>query len=527
MRSYNAAIYCRLSRDDENNLESESITNQKRMLAKYANERSWKILDYYIDDGYSGTSFNRPEFQRMINDIESKKINLVIAKDLSRLGRDYIQTGYYLEVYFPQKGVRFLAVNDGIDTNCNDNDIAPFRNILNEMYAKDISKKIRTAFRIKAENGEFIGAFAPYGYKKDPKNKNRLIIDEEAANNVRRIFYQAKEGNGLNSIARMLNNEGIVNPTYYKKLKGSNYINNMIIRETKYWTNSTIRKILSNNVYLGIMSQGKQKTESFKCKKKVTNSPKDWIVVEDSHEPIIDREIWDNVQKLLSVRKRSMENGANHIFSGIIKCRDCGRYMSLGRKTNGYQYFVCGTYKNYGSNNCTRHGIGYGNINEVVMNDLKRHMSLLEPCKSNLVSALISAWSSRYNSFNAKTQKEIKTLENRIAEIDLLIKNIYEDKVKGNISQERFLKLSSDFEQEQTKLKNKLGELSLIADTKKESFFKKDYWEDRIDRYFMVADFSESIIRALIERVEIGERKLIDGVFTQEINIQYKFSRRK
>jgi len=324
---YKIAVYCRLSRDDENNMESESIINQKRMLTKYVEEHGWTVGGYYVDDGYSGTTFSRPDFLRMLSDIESKKINMVITKDLSRLGRDYIQTGYYLEVYFPQKDVRYIALNDNIDTSGKDNDIAPFKNILNEMYAKDISKKVRAAFRSKAENGEFIGSVAPYGYKKHPENKNRLIVDEIAADVVRRVFNMTLEGYGLNKIVRVFNSEGILNPTMYKKQQGLTYVNNLRLEGTTYWTNSTIRKILGNIVYTGVMAQGKQRTKSFKCKKKVSCSENDWVVVEGTHEPIIAPETWDAVQGMLSVRKRAMSDGETHLFAGLVKCIDCGRFI--------------------------------------------------------------------------------------------------------------------------------------------------------------------------------------------------------
>ncbi len=520
---YKVAVYCRLSRDDDNNLESESIVNQKRMLTKYVEEHGWMLYGYYIDDGYSGTAFNRPDFVRMLADIDSKKVNMVITKDLSRLGRDYIQTGYYLEVYFPQKNVRYVALNDNIDTIGDDNDIAPFKNILNEMYAKDISKKIRAAFKVKAENGEFIGAFAPYGYKKHPENKNRLVVDEEAAKVVKRAFDMAQEGCGLNKIARAFNAEGILNPSMYKTLHGSSYVNNLRIKGTTYWTNSTIRKMLTNTVYIGVMAQGKQRTKSFKCKKKVSCSEDEWIVVEGTHEPIIDLKIWDSVQRALSVRKRAMADGDTHMFSGLVKCADCGHSMSLGKKANGYRYFVCGTYKNCGPGYCKRHGIRYDYLYDIVLKDIRCLAELARYDEDAVLARLVLAENEKRRNMEASNKNELAAIEARIHEIDLVMKQLYEDRVKRNIAEKRFLQLSKYYEDEQEKAELKHKEALARMEAFKASSKGINYWRDSVKGYAFIRELDKNILNEMIDRILIGEKRTVEGDSVQEIKIVYKF----
>lgn len=518
-----AGIYCRLSRDDDNFSESESITNQKRMLAKYAKDNGFDIYDYYVDDGISGTTFNRPDFQRMLTDIESKKINLVITKDLSRLGRDYIQTGYYMEVFFPQKNVRYIAVNDGVDTLGCDNDIAPFKNILNEMYAKDISKKVRAAFRTKVEHGEFIGSFAPYGYKKSPVNKNKLIIDEGAAKVVKRIFHMSVEGYGLNKIARVLNDESIPNPTMYARSSGSNYINNMRIEKTYYWTNTTIRKILKNEVYIGNLVQGKQRTKSFKCRQRISLDENDWITVENSHDAIIDFETWNKVQGMLSVRKRVTQTGETHLFSGLIKCADCGRFMSLGKHHRGFEYFVCGTYKNYGPDYCTRHGIHYENLYNLVLQDIRYHAELSEVDEQSIIEMLSSKYHLEKDGVISGLKSELAAAEARNREIDGIYKQMYEDRIKGILPENRFMEMCRQYNSEQERTSGKVKELKEKLEIAENSVKGINYWAKLLKKYTNISELNKSILNELIDKIIIGDRKANEEGISQDIKIVYKF----
>jgi len=516
-------IYCRLSRDDDNDSESESIANQKKMITRYVRERGWSIHDFYVDDGVSGTTFNRPEFMRMIKDIDDNKLNTVITKDLSRLGRDYILTGHYIEIYFPEKNIRYIAINDGIDTDNSDNDIAPFKNILNEMYAKDISKKVRAAFKTKAENGEFIGAFAPYGYMKHPEDKNKLVVNKDTVGIVKRIFSMAAQGYGLNRISRVLNLEEIPNPTMYARESGLNYVNNLRMNKTYYWTNTTIRKMLNNKVYIGVLAQGKQRTKSFKCKKKVNRDEKDWIEVENCHEPIINKELWETVQKKLKVRKRSMSNGMTHLFSGLIKCEDCGRFMALGRKSNGYMYFVCGTYKNYGPDHCSRHGINYEFLYNIVMEDIRYHARLAECNEDAIVQKLMSVTKTSRESLRDSIKKEYQALDKRNIEIDNIYKQMYEDRIRGKLTDARFDQLCIKYDEEQQRLTTKLCRLNEKLEELELTSNDIDYWIDTVRNYTEIAELDKTIVNELIDKITIGEKKEVDGNMVQEINISYKF----
>ena len=331
------AIYLRLSRDDQNGgAESMSISNQRDMLMEYCEERRWKVYDIYVDDGFTGTNFERPGFQRMIEDIKEGYIGVVLTKDLSRLGRNYVMTGQYTDFFFPEHGVRYVAVNDSYDSAKEDNDIAPFKNILNEMYAKDISKKVRSVRKTSAKQGKFMGSKPPFGYIKSPEDKHLLVIDPPAAEIVKRLFREFAGGDSGRNIATKLNDEGVDTPAeYYFKQTGKR-----ATRGGQQWGSMTIMQLLKNQVYIGNMVQGKRKVSSFKTKKRLVTNPDDWIIVEDTHEPIIDRLTWDCVQRRIGSTRRAHSNntikvsGADevNIFSGIIRCADCGAAMAFNRK---------------------------------------------------------------------------------------------------------------------------------------------------------------------------------------------------
>ena len=328
LKLFNVAVYIRLSREDGDKEESDSVGNQRKLLTEYVHKKDELILyDVYIDDGYTGTNFNRPDFQRMIADIEAGKVNCVIVKDLSRFGRDYIDTGRYLERYFPELGVRFISITDGIDSMKQAYDmLLPIKNIFNEQYARDISKKVQTAVKTKQKAGEFIGAFTSYGYKKSPVDKNKLVIDEYAANVVRRIFSLYIQGYGKQRIAKLLNAEGILCPAEYKRAIGLNYNNPNKLDSTTYWSYSTINSILHREMYVGNMVQG-TKHQRMRSKQKKMDKDK-WIIVENTHEPIIDKETWEKAQSLLHKRTRELDLETNkNIFAGFVKCGDCGRAM--------------------------------------------------------------------------------------------------------------------------------------------------------------------------------------------------------
>ena len=374
---WNTALYIRLSREDGDKEESDSVANQRRLLTEYIKgQKELVFYDIYVDDGFSGTNFNRPGFKKMMRDAEEGRVNCVIVKDLSRFGRDYIDTGRYLERIFPEYGIRFISLSDGIDSKKQSYDLLlPIKNVFNEQYARDISRKVHTAVRTKQRAGEFIGAFSSYGYRKAPGDKNKLLIDEYAAKVVRSIFEMYIKGYGKQRIAKELNQKGIPCPSEYKRLNGEHYKNCNRLEQTSYWTYSTINSILHKELYTGKMVQGTRRQHMRGRQKKVEKE--NWIVVENTHEPIIDKDTWDKAQSLLERRTRtvSMENDQN-IFAGFVKCGDCGRAMTkntwTGKDGKRRRTLYCGTYKRNGMHFCTPHAVPLALLEDIVLEDFNQ-----------------------------------------------------------------------------------------------------------------------------------------------------------
>lgn len=365
------AAYLRLSREDGDKPESESISNQRRIVEIFVSGREGlEIADYYVDDDYTGTNFNRPGFKRMLDDIDAGRINCVIVKDLSRFGRDYIDTGHYLERVFPQKNVRFIAINDHIDSEASQYDmLLPIKNIFNEQYSRDISRKVRSSLRAKKQSGEFVGAFATYGFQKSAADKHKLEIDPPAAAVVRRIFDMFENGVGKKRIAKTLNDEGIASPSEYKRLMGSKFNNGRGFERKMYWSFPTINRILSNEMYIGNMVQACSVRHGMYAKaKKLDRS--EWVVVENTHEAIIPREQWDRVQNLLTKRGRSIDLASNvgH-FAGFLKCGDCGHSMAK-RQGGGITYYACGSYVHHGASACSIHSIREDVLTKIILDDI-------------------------------------------------------------------------------------------------------------------------------------------------------------
>ncbi|HOJ12689.1 MAG TPA: recombinase family protein, partial [Clostridiales bacterium] len=505
MEIYNAGLYCRLSREDENsngNRQSESIKNQADFLSLYVIEKGWNIFDIYADDGYSGTSFDRPDFKRLICDIEAGKVNLVLVKDLSRLGRDYIETGLYLEKFFPEKNIRFIAVNDGVDTfseNSN-NDMSPFKSVINDMYAKDISKKVITVFRSKAAAGEFIGAFAPYGYKKDTADRNKLIIDNVVASVVKRIFKMYIEGIGLSQIAHTLNNEKIPNPATYKATN-SNYVNSRIKNEL--WSHSTIKAILTNMTYTGNLAQGKYRKVSYKIKKLRVVDRRDWIVVENTHEPVISQEDFDLVQAMM-YRKSSglvLSKKTNKPLSGFVFCGDCGEYMTFTKTKKDIEYLICSKYKRYTSKYCTRHSVKVVDIEAAILVDINSIIKAVINIRSISEDISIDSFCNKGN----EIEKEIRQLKKEIADIGSVIKSLYRDKVKGTISEEDFINLNKEFSKERDILVYRCKELNNI---KQQEDKNRDGVNDllkTIKNLTQPKKLTSELLERLIEKIEVFE----------------------
>ena len=504
--AYNVGVYIRLSREDDDKVyESESITNQKSLLLQYAKENNLRIYDIYIDDGYSGTNFDRPEFKRLINDIELKKINMVITKDMSRLGRDYIGTGELVEKYFPEHNVRYIAVTDNIDTylDSTNNDIAPFKAIMNDFYAKDISKKIRSSLKAKMKDGKFVGGRAPYGYDKDPNDKNHLIINEEQALIVKRIFEMSLNGLSFYHIADILTNEHIKTPASYYEFKwcGHNYHYNR-------WHAKTISDILTNRMYTGDLVQNRRNKVNYKVKKIVKNDSNNYIIVENTHEAIIDKEIFEEVQKIIPKNVGRKEKKENHLLDGLLYCGDCGHRISVQarRKKDSKCYTICNYYRTYMKDHlCTTHSNNYEILEQVILDNLRK-LCLKYIDKQKIKNSVIENFN---NLSNNDSKKEIAILSKEINQINENLDNIYIDKLNKVISEEQFIRVKSKLELEHKRRVKRLDDLkSMVVDNSNEKDSLKKI-EKYIKTFLSMEKPSRKLITCLIDRIDIFEDKKI------------------
>ena len=452
MATWNTAGYLRLSREDGDKAESDSIANQRKLLEQYLSTHpELHLVEFYQDDGYTGTSFDRPAFRRMEADIEDGKINCVLVKDLSRFGRDYIEMGRYLERVFPVQSVRFIAVNDHVDSQQGRYDmLLPMKNIFNTQYARDISDKVRSSIRTKQQRGEFVGAFPSYGYQKDPANHNRLIIDPAAAQVVRRIFDLFEQGYGKIKIAKLLNAEGIPSPSEYKRILGERYHNGRKIDQTTYWTYATIHRILQNQMYAGNMEQGRNYRPTMHSKAKQLDRS-DWTVVPGTHEAIIRAEQWERVQSLLRKRTRQLSFDQNQSpFAGFLRCGDCGRAM-VKTKSAGGIYYSCGSYKRYGPTVCTKHSISHAVLEKIVLDDLNQIISSVQDLQALAEEAETNS--------PRKRAGDRERLEGGLERLYRLKKSAYEDYRDGLIRREDFLRYQEDYERQERELSAQLQQL--------------------------------------------------------------------
>lgn len=511
---YNVAEYIRLSREDGDKAESDSIGNQRKFIADYIKRKSdFCLYDTYIDDGFSGTNFNRPNFLRMIADIEAGKVNCVVVKDLSRFGRDYIETGRYLERYFPDHNVRFISITDNIDSFKQAYDmLMPIKNIFNEQYARDISKKVHASMTAKQNNGEFIGAFASYGYRKAPSDKNKLVIDEYAAGIVRRIFALYVGGCGKARIAYLLNEEGILCPSEYKRLNGYHYRNCNRLGHTCYWTYSTIHNILQNEMYIGNMVQGK--TVRHMRKRAEAKDKTDWIIVKGTHEAIIDEATWRRAQSLLNRRTRSLDLNSNvSIFAGFLKCGDCSRALAKknysaknGKKTIKY---YCGTYMRSGRNYCTPHAISHTVIEGIILDDLKTIIQSIADVRKIIEDQEKEVFSSRYQDEEGK-----KTSEIELQRVRGLKKAVYEDYRGGLVSKEDYLSYRQDYERKEELLKRQLEILERQEDQSL-GFFDTP-WVKRLLEAGEIEKLDRDIVVEMVHEIKVFEN--------HRIKITYNFT---
>lgn len=516
------ALYCRLSQDDKQEGDSNSIINQKKILKKYALDRGYTNIQFYIDDGVSGTTFNRAGFQSMIADVEAGKVKRVIVKDMSRLGRDYLQVGMYTEIFFPEHDVHFIAVNDGVDSNQEDNEFTPFRNIINEWYAKDTSKKIRAVKRSKGMAGEHIGSHPPYGYMKNPENKKEWIIDEEAAEVVREIFRLCVGGYGPTRIAHILTERKILCPTYYALEKGGKP--RTALPADKYtWNGPVVAKILDRMDYLGHTVNFKTHVKSYKVHKTIYNSPDQWKVFEGTHEAIIDKETFEIVQKIRAGKRRPTRMGEMPMFSGLLYCADCGRKLSFHREADEpaeKHHYLC---ENYRSNtaNCTMHYIRNVVVERIVLENLKEVIQYVSNYEDEFVQMIMDSDMRQRNRELAQKKKRLAEIQKRIGELDTIFQRIYEDNIIGKLSDERFMKMSKGYEDEQHTLQTEANEIqSELQQEEKKSVDVKRFLAI-VKKYTDLTELTPEILREFIDKIIVHAPDKSSGRRLQEIEIIY------
>ena len=520
------ALYCRLSRDDELQGDSNSIKNQKLILQKYADDNGFRNTRFFVDDGYSGTTFDRPDFQRMIAEMDAGRIGTVIVKDMSRLGRDYLKVGFYTEVAFPEADVRFIAINNGVDSaNQQESDLTPFINIFNEFYAKDTSKKIRAVFKAKGQSGKPLCTNPPYGYKKAPDDKTRWIVDDEAAAVVKEIFHLCMSGYGPTQIAKELRKRRIETPAEYGKRVGVN-VPAAKQRENDdpcRWTTSTVVHILERREYTGCTVNFKTYKKSYKSKKQVKNDPSEWAIFEGMHEAIIEPEVYDTVQKIRDGRRRQTPMGEMPALSGMVYCADCGNklYQVRGRCLPQSEYMVCATYRKKGKSVCPSHQIRNSVIEQLLLEDLQRVTAYARNHEDEFLRLVTRNSEKALDRELRDCRKEYEQAKARIAKLDTLIQRIYEDNVEGKISDDRFAKLSGNYEPEQAQLQSRVEELQRFLDDAKEKSLNADHFLALVRKYTDIRELDAEIIREFVERINVFQAEKVDGHRQQRIQIIY------
>lgn len=520
-KSFRVGLYMRLSREDGDKEESSSVTNQREMLKRYVSEQeNFFIVKEYVDDGYTGTNFDRPGFKQMIEDIEAGIIDTVITKDLSRLGRERLGVGHYTEIYFPEHNVRYIALLDNIDTyfDAGMNDMAPFKGVINDMYVRDISKKIRSSLIERKKAGNFLGVTAPYGYQKDPNNKFHLIINEKEAKVVKRVFKLYLEGNGLTRIAQILTKDGIPVPGESRDIGKTR-------RTALYssWKQTTIRRILDNRVYLGELVQFKRRKINYKSKRRITVPEEERYICRGTHEAIIDEESFNAVQNILKKNKSFKGSKHDYLFKGLLFCSECGArlnatYSNYALKRYGeYRYTtICYSYSRLYSDICTRHSNSIPELEEVLIKHIKEVCSRY--INENLQDELISM-AKKQKQFELKqitNEKKLETLEQKISDIGLYIKNLYMDKVKGVVSENDYVSLVADFTKDRDNLIKEKEELIKIINNQKPQIDETAKIEKLAKEFLSLEKPTKQLLNELIEKITISENK--------KINIYFKFN---
>ena len=522
-RENTAFLYPRLSRDDNLEGESYSIQNQKKLLAKAAKDMGYTNLVTFVDDGVSGVTMDRPGFNAMMAELEKGHAAAVFVKDMSRLGRNYIEVGRLMEEFFPEHDIRLVAVSDGIDTSDGDNELAPIRNLFNEWYARDISKKRRISNKIKGNSGEPMGP-PPYGYKKDPDNPKRWVVDEEAAAVVRRIFDMTLSGLGTMQIAERLETEGILTPRAYWIAKGISRAGSGKTLPPAHWNHSTVIRVLNTQEYCGDILNFKTYSKSYKLKRRIGNDREDWVVFKDVHTPIVERSVWEQVQeKRGQSRKRKTNTGEINMFSGLLVCSECGKKLHLhcNQASPDIKFFSCYNYKgNRGTCNST-HRIRVDFLEKVVLAEIRRLTKFASKYEAQFAQAVMGCSQQNASTEREAMQKEVYALQARDRELDALFERIYEDNVAGKISDERFARMSQKYETEQHDLTARIKELKDAISKSGSQAVTADMFISTVRKYTRAKKLTASMLNELIQYIVVYPAEKIDGVWEQQLEIHY------
>jgi len=520
------ALYCRLSRDDDVQGDSGSIANQKKLLAKYAKDCGYQNIKYFVDDGISGTTFNRPGFQDMIEAIEAGYIEAVLVKDMSRLGRDYLQVGYYTDKFFPEQDVRFVAINDGVDSAQGENEFAPFRNIMNEWYARDISRKVRSSQRLRGNAGEPL-SMPLYGYIKDPENPKRWIVDDEAADVVRYIYKLCIDGVSEWKIASQLEREEILNPRHYWKSKGIRKPGRSSFSDSPYyWCKTTINCILNSREYMGDVVNFKTYSKSFKNKRRLENPEENHVIFEGVHEHIIDRETWEMVQRIRGgTKRRQPKNTEKHMFAGLLYCVDCGRklHFNVNHPNTQLKYFNCSNYRgNRGT--CTEtHYIRADSLEQVMLLEIRRMTAFLQDKEEGFVKLLMDKSLKQAQRERKRREKELATMTARCRELEVLFTKTYEDNASGKLSDERFMMITKRYDDEQLALKKKIGGLQAEIEAEERHKHSAASFLRAVRKYTDIKELTPVILNELVEKIVVHHAQGLGKSRTQQLEIFYNF----
>ena len=522
-RDVTAFLYERLSRDDNLEGESYSIGNQKKLLTKVAKEKGYTNLVHFLDDGISGVTMDRPGFNDMMEQLAAGKAAAVFVKDLSRLGRNYIEVGRLTEEFFPEHDIRLVAVSDNIDTAEGENELAPIRNLFNEWYARDISKKRRISNKIKGNAGEPMGP-PPYGYKKDPDDPKRWIVDEEAAQVVRRVFRMTLDGYGTEQIATIFSEEKILTPIAYWREKGVNRPGKSKLRGPYMWNSSTITHILSLQEYCGDILNFKTYSKSYKNKKRLANDRENWLIFQDVHEPIIERAVFEQVQqKRGKIRKRRTHEGERNMFSGLLVCADCGHnlHFHFNQGNPDIKYFNCSNYKGNRGTCTSTHYVRVDFLEQVVLGEIRRLTKFASQFEDEFVKAVIGHSQQAEATDRKLKEKELKALQARDEELDGLFERIYEDNASGKLSDDRFARMSRRYEEEQKELAEKIKALRAEIDKQNSQSMTTDMFISLVRKYTRARKLTPRMLNELIEKIEVFNAEKVDGVWEQRLRIHY------